>query len=863
MHLLVTQSGTIDDGAEPRDLGQTPGDIVVLSSADTELALLANAHRARAAAGPQPSLRLVNLMQLKHHFSVDLYAEKTLSGARIVVLRLLGGKSYWSYGLERLVEMAAEGAFRLVVLPGDDQPDPQLDGLSTVDGETRETLWSYLREGGPDNARGFLECLAAMLDGKEPPPPARPLLKAGHYWPYSAGSGDKRFPPHQPAFGGRGRREAPGEGGATDDETPLDRKNDQPVAALIFYRALLQSGDLAAADALIEALGAQGFNVLPIYVSSLRDPFSQETMRTLFEQAPPDIILNSTAFAATLAPGGAATSSPFADLDAMVLQVVFSGESEAGWASRTRGLSPHYIAMHVALPEVDGRVLTRAVSFKSDSGFDEATQYYLTRSEPKPDRVAFVAHLATAWVALRKTPAPERRLALILANYPNRDSRLANGVGLDTPQSAVEILRALEAEGYRVGDIPANGNALIEALRQGPTNAGSAGRDIAEHLPLDAYMQRFARLPDAVRSEVVERWGAPEDDPFFAAGGFAIPALRFGNVVAGIQPARGYNIDPKASYHDPDLVPPHAYFAFYFWLREEAGIHAAIHLGKHGNLEWLPGKALALSQECYPEAALGPVPNIYPFIVNDPGEGSQAKRRSSAVIVDHMTPPMTRAETYGELKELEALVDEYFEAASVDEARRRYLAGEILATTARLGLDKDCGIDLDAPQDEALAALDNHLCELKEMQIRDGLHVFGRAPDGEQRTDLLVALARVPRGGGEAQGASLIAALAGDLGLDDFDPLSCKLGESWTGPRPDVLLELSDAPWRTNGDTVERLEILAQRLVANVPDEFATRDFHLSPWEREFCSVCERRSGSSSRPPSRDPLAVRQARCWR
>jgi cobaltochelatase CobN len=666
MHLLVTQSGTIDDGSEPRDLGQTPGDIVVLSSADSELALLADAHRQLTASAPQPALRLANLMQLKHHFSVDLYAEKTLSGARIVVLRLLGGRSYWAYGLERLLELAEAGAFRLVVLPGDDQPDPQLEGLSSVDDETREMLWAFLREGGPDNARGFLEALAALLGAKDPPLSARPLLKAGVYRAGSANV-DGAAPPHPPAYGGsprvkpgagplppgeradlpqsqclalsldgRGRREAPGEGEKGKAHSELvDWRGSQPSAALIFYRALVQSGDLAAVDALIEALARRGLDVLPIYVNSLRDPFARETIRAAFERAPPDIILNATAFAATLKGGGAAKSSPFDGLDAIVLQVVFSGESEARWASGTRGLSPHYIAMHVALPEVDGRLLTRAVSFKSDSGFDEATQYYLTRAEPNAGRVDFVADLAAAWVRLRRTPAPERKLALILANYPNKDARLANGVGLDTPQSAIDILRALGGEGYKVGEIPENGNALIAALREGPTNAALNGRQIEEYLPLETYLQRFDALPDAVRSQVTERWGPPAGDPFFTGGGFAIPALRFGNVVAGIQPARGYNIDPKGSYHDPALVPPHGYIAFYIWLRDVAGMHAAVHLGKHGNLEWLPGKALALSEDCFPEAVLGPVPNIYPFIVNDPGEGAQAKRRTAAILIDH------------------------------------------------------------------------------------------------------------------------------------------------------------------------------------------------------------------------------------
>ncbi len=786
MHLLVTQSGTIDDGAEPRDLGQTPGDIVVLSAADTELALLAQANGALAAVSPQPSLRLANLMHLKHNFSVDLYAEKTLRGARMVVLRLLGGKSYWPYGVERLTEMARQGAFALIVLPGDDKPDLLLDGLSTIDDARRQRVWAYLREGGAENAAAFLLALAAMLQGRALPPPAHPLMKAGLYWPGA---------PHA---------------GLTDIRKHW--RNDRPIAALIFYRALMQSGDLAAVDALIASLSAKGLNPLPAFVTSLREDICIRTLRALFAQAQPDIVLNSTAFAANVA--GFEAASPFAGLDAMVLQLVFSGESEESWAGKSRGLSPHYIAMHVALPEVDGRVLTRAVSFKSECGIDAATQHYVTRAEPKPDRIDFVTRLAAAWVKLHRTPPPERKLALILANYPNRDSRLANGVGLDTPQSAVDILSALEGAGYSVGQVPADGNALIAALREGPTNAGLQGRQVTERLELSGYLAGFGALPERVREQVTERWGPPEQDPFFADGALAIPALRYGNVAIGVQPARGYNIDPKGTYHDPTLVPPHSYFAFYIWLREAMGVHAVIHLGKHGNLEWLPGKALALSADCFPEAALGPMPNIYPFIVNDPGEGSQAKRRTSAVIIDHLTPPLTRAETYGPLKELEALVDEYYEAASLDEARRRHLAGEILATSARLGLDKDCGIDLTAPQDYALAALDNHLCGLKEMQIRDGLHIFGRSPDGTLRTDLLVALARVPRGDGAGGNASLISALAADLGLDGFDPLACTLGESWAGKRPRALAALSGEAWRTAGDTVERLEILAQRLVA-------------------------------------------------
>jgi cobaltochelatase CobN len=392
--------------------------------------------------------------------------------------------------------------------------------------------------------------------------------------------------------------------------------------------------------------------------------------------------------------------------------------------------------MHVALPEVDGRILSRAVAFKAEARRDPLTQCPIVAYRPLPDRIAFVAALAAAWARLRATPTAERRLALILANYPNRDGRIGNGVGLDTPAGAIEVLRALRGAGYTIEGAPADGAGLVHLLLSGPTNkallreAGQGRVGGGERLALADYRAFFASLPRRVQAQVTERWGDPERDPFFTDGAFHLPAHRLGNVVVAIQPARGYNIDPAATYHSPDLVPPHGYLAFYAWLRRSFDAHAVIHMGKHGNLEWLPGKALALSEECWPEAALGALPHLYPFIVNDPGEGAQAKRRSAAVIIDHLTPPLTRAESYGPLRDLEQLVDEYYEAAGLDPRRCRLLRDRILELAAATGLDKDCGVTGGDNADAALGKLDNHLCELKELQIRDGLHVFGVSPAG-------------------------------------------------------------------------------------------------------------------------------------
>ncbi len=458
--------------------------------------------------------------------------------------------------------------------------------------------------------------------------------------------------------------------------------------------------------------------------------------------------------------------------------------------------------------------------------------------DPIPDRIGFVADQAQAWCRLRKAKPAERRVAIVLANYPNRDGRLGNGVGLDTPASTITVLNGLRAAGYAIGELPPDAQALMDLVSQGPTNAldGREQRADGVAYPLADYERFFATLPQAVRDAVVGRWGEPQDDPFVTATAFRLSVTLFGAVALAVQPARGYNIDPLGSYHDPALVPPHNYLAFYAWLRTAFDAHAIVHMGKHGNLEWLPGKSVALSESCFPETALGPLPHLYPFIVNDPGEGTQAKRRASAVIIDHLTPPLTRAESYGPLRDLEVLVDEYYEAASLDARRLPNLKRQILDLAVTSGLDKDCGITDPTNEDLSIAALDNYLCELKELQIRDGLHIFGEVPQDRQLTDLLVALVRVRRGSGKGADASILHALADDLGLGLFDPLACKLGEPWAGPRPEMLAAASDEPWRTSGDTVERLEHLAQLFIggAEPPENWAATRAVLSYVESEL-----------------------------
>ncbi len=786
MHLLLAQKGTLADGDEAIDLGQTPADMVFISAADTELAALA---RARKQMGDEaPELRLANLLQLSHPLSIDTYAQKTIAGSKLVVVRCLGGESYWPYGLEKLYQIAFQHNIPMAVLPGDDKPDPSLVGFNTVGEQDQIALWQFLLAGGENNARAFLAYGAFLLGRGEKPPRAAPFLKAGPWWPgiVSPTLCDIR-----------------------------DRWLDgAPVVAITFYRALVQSGNLAPIEALVESLRAAGLNPLPVYISSLKEPVSCATVETLFDETSPMVVLNTTGFAVST-PGGKRFATVLEKSGSVVLQVVLSSSDFDTWQTSPQGLSARDLAMNVALPEVDGRLLSRAIAFKSAAIFDDACQTSVVTHQPAADRVDFVAKLAANWTRLRLCSAAKRRIALVLANYPNRDGRLGNGVGLDTPAGTIEVLRALQQHGYNTGEFPADGDSLIRHLQRGPTNATLDDREIRETLKLDDYLAFFAALPNEVQQQVYQRWGAPQDDPFFhqGRGAFALPLTRFGNVVIGIQPARGYNIDPKETYHSPDLVPPHGYFAFYCWLRRQFDAHAIAHMGKHGNLEWLPGKALALRADCFPEAVFGPTPHLYPFIVNDPGEGTQAKRRAQAVIIDHLTPPLTRAEAYGPMKQLEALVDEYYEASGVDPRRLVHLKKLIFELIQDSGLDLDAGIGAGDGDTRALEKLDAYLCELKEMQIRDGLHIFGVSPEGRLKTDLAVALARLPRGKGEGEDQSLHRAIAADLRFDGFDPLDCDMAKTWQYDRPAVLTEICDDPWRSYGDTVERIEILASLLV--------------------------------------------------
>jgi cobaltochelatase CobN len=807
MHRISATPGGWDQSEGLIFLEQTPAPFVFITAADTDIQTL-------AAALPKlpvqfPALRVANLLQLQQQISIDTYGEQVLELAQVIVLRLLGGSSYWAYGLEVVQEIVERKSTTLIVMPGDDALDLDLISKSTISPKVVQQIWQYFREGGIENFLNALQFIAdiSLLTTFNPPLP-QPIPRVGMYKGQGAeeqrSRGENYFPIPSP-------------------QSPI------PKVGILFYRAHYLAGNTQVIDALCAALVQKNLQPVPVFVSSLREPGVTDELIKFFQpedSEPISLLLNTTSFSLARLETETPQIELWEKLDVPVLQVILCASSVEQWESQLQGLTPRDMAMNVVLPEVDGRIISRAVSFKTLQTRNNDLETDVVVYEPVSDRIEFVTQLAANWVGLRHKLPQERRIALILANYPNTNGRLADGVGLDTPASCVEILKALHLAGYEVGNIPADGDELIQTLTAGVTNdpEGKDWKPIYQSVSVQEYAGYFAGLPETVQGEIVERWGSfwetnrPDAEDAERREFLPIAGVQFGNVFVGIQPSRGYENDPSLNYHAPDLEPTHDYLAFYFWVREVFGCDAIVHVGKHGNLEWLPGKSVALSESCYPEVAFGAMPHLYPFIVNDPGEGSQAKRRSQAVIIDHLTPPMTRAELYGALQQVENLIDEYYEAESLDPSRLPTLRDRIQELVVKENLYKDLGItdakDIVNFESLILNSLDGYLCELKEAQIRDGLHIFGQVPQGKQLRDLIVAIARIPN----RYSIGITRAIAQDWGLD-IDPLKTDFSNKFILPQTHfapLRLCVKLHSCRTHGDVVELLEEEAAFLVEQI-----------------------------------------------
>ena len=637
-----------------------------------------------------------------------------LHGVDVVVVRILGGYRAWQHGIDAVTA----GGVPAVVVSGEQAADAELMGHSTVPAGIALQAHLYLAQGGVENLRqlhAFLSDTVLMTGRGFAPPAATPTW--GVLQRASAG-----------------------------------RTSAGPIIAVLYYRAQQLAGNTAYVEALCEAIEAAGGRALPVYCASLRTA-EPEVLETL-GVADAMVVTVLAAGGAVPAVAGAGGEDDgwnvahLAALDIPILQGLCLTSSRADWTASDDGLSPLDVATQVAVPEFDGRIITVPFSFKEID--DEGLISYV----PDPERCARVAGIAMRHARLRAIPASEKRVAIVFSAYPTKHARIGNAVGLDTPASAVALLRAMRDRGYRVGDLPGldagDGDTLVHALierggqdRDWLTDFQLAGNPV--RVPAATYRAWFDTLPAEFTARVVEHWGPPPGELFVDRGDIVIAALQADNVVLMVQPPRGFGDNPVAIYHDPDLPPSHHYLAAYHWLDTGFGADAIVHLGKHGNLEWLPGKTLGMSAGCGADAALGDLPLIYPFLVNDPGEGTQAKRRAHAVLVDHLIPPMARAETYGDIARLEQLLDEHATIAALDPAKLPAIRQQIWTLIQAAKMDHDLGL-AERPGDEQfdgmLLHLDGWLCEIKDVQIRDGLHVLGQVPTGEQQLDLVLAILR-------------------------------------------------------------------------------------------------------------------------
>ncbi|GAB3739335.1 cobaltochelatase subunit CobN [Amycolatopsis oliviviridis] len=702
--------------------------ILLLSTSDTDLL---------SARASEADYRLANPARL------DLSELPTLlDGAKIVVVRILGSERSWQEGLDTV---RASGA-HVVVLGGEQTPDAQLMKLSTVPAGTAAEAHAYLAQGGPANLTQLHRFLSDTLlltgDGFEPPAV-------------------------QPLWGVLEREPKHTEG---------------PVIAILYYRAHHLSGNTEFVHALSDAIEAAGGRALPIHCASLRT----REPEMMAELAKADALLVTVLAAGGTKPsevgaGGDDEAWDVAEMAALnipILQALCLTSDRETWSANDDGLSPLDAGNQMAVPEFDGRLITVPFSFKEID--DDGLPKYV----PDAERASRVAKIALAHARLRHTPPRERRIALMLSAYPTKHSRVGNAVGLDTPASAIELLRRMRDQGYDLGEDPfpgveptgtdqPDGDALIHALiaagGQDPewlTEEQLSGNPI--RVPADKYRAWFAELPAELREGMEEHWGPAPGELYVDNGDIVLASLQSGNVILMIQPPRGFGENPVAIYHNPDLPPSHHYLAAYRWLEEEFGAHAVVHLGKHGSLEWLPGKTAGLSDSCAPDAVLGNLPLIYPFLINDPGEGAQAKRRAHATIVDHLIPPMARAESYGDMARLEQLLDEHANIAAMDPAKLPAVRAQIWTLIQAAKLDHDLGVEErphDAEFDDFLLHIDGWLCEVKDAQIRDGLHILGAAPEGEARINLVLAMLRAQQMWGGKQGA--VPGLRSALGLKE------------------------------------------------------------------------------------------------
>ncbi len=773
MHRILNIAGNEKNND---DLIEQPvADFLFITSVKADLNLISNLLLEEEFAPIRNNIRALLISSLNSSAQIDNYFLKTVNFAKVVVIRLFGDKGTWSYGIEQLLNWhAADKKRRLIILSGTFDHEESLCELSSIDKNTALNISKLLRSGGLDNYRKFLYSLNYLKQEETLIPDE--FLNITYYpdpylYDWNIEKGEK--------------------------------------IGIISYKSLFLANEIEVNDKLNLQLRKCRLSPKTVFISTLKDHNIQRKLIDIFKKENIKLIITTTSFSSSHIKNNYLienSTNIFSYLKIPILQLLSSNRSKKNWLNSSIGMNSSDLLMQIIIPEFDGRITTCPSAFKEvislkSTLYTEITSY-------KADRlgIKWISKLATNYVKLQKLKNFDKRICLVISNYPVKNGRIGNGVGLNTPSSIINILNWLKEEGYDLGSIefPQDSSELMSMLIKTRTNdIESLNNKPLDYITLTKYLNYWKNLELEPKNLIVNRWGQPSEAIDLEVEGFSINGLKFGKITLLIQPQRGYDSDTDRDIHSPDLPPPHRYLAQYYWIEKVFKANAICHIGKHGTVEWLPGKSIGLSNKCFPNIICPAIPNIYPFIVNDPGEGSQAKRRTAATIIDHLTPPLDRSELYGKYSILENYLDEYFEAKLLNSNRIEIIEKSIFEIIkndfSEINLKK---------KNNQIEEIDSFLCQIKESQIRTGLHVFGNRQNYMDEINLFLCIARVPT----SSRIGIVQYIAKNLKLD-LNPWSNNYDQQLSQKDKKILLKFSKKNILNFRMCIEFLEQQAKYLI--------------------------------------------------
>ncbi len=723
----------------------------------------------------------------------------------IAIFNLHGGKKSLS-SFDELVQSLQDSSVSIYAQSASNEPEIELMKLSTVDDAVYRKVSQYLDYGGRKNFYSLILYLANYFIGSnyEFSEPARPIWEGIYHPDFDHVPTLKEYLQSKCVAG-------------------------RPTVGLWFYQSLWQAGNTLFIDRLIEEIERQGANVIPVFLHAAKDvergtKGAEWVVENLFmKDGRPiiDVLISTLMFSLSIKPWEGSDTGEGQEvarseewfikrLNVPVLKAIVTYNTLAEWNESLQGCSPMDISMGIAMPEFDGMLITVPVAARERTDIDPLTGARVIRFEPLPERANKIVRLSLNWAKLRHIPNSQKKVAIIFHNYPPRDDRIGTAFGLDSPVSVLNIMKAMDDAGYTIERMPENGQALIEDVKSRLTldrrwrSPEELAKRAIDSVTEGDYKDWFEQLPVAVQEKMTSAWGEAPGKLFVHKKNLIIPGVINGNIFIGLQPPRGFLEDPAAIYHSPDHPIPHHYYAYYRWIRDVFRADLVMHIGKHGSLEWLPGKSVGLSDSCFPDIAISDLPNIYPYIINNPGEGTQAKRRSYCCIIDHLVPVMHNADAYDEMAELEVMLADYYQAASEDQSKLPTQKKMIWEKVCEAKLDHDLEVEEEeafSDFDKFLEKLHEYLHEMADTQIRDGLHILGEPPEGSRLDEFLVALTRLANG----QVPSLRQSLAEAMGYD-YDYLLDNRGKIVSGSK-------------TCGQVIDDLNSLALRLVSGLHEQ--------------------------------------------